>query len=573
MLIPRLTLLAVLALPLAACGAAARTDVTAARSGSEVSVSRIVVDSSRLTLAIGARSALGITLLDAQDRMLSASERSITWTNSASAIAALSIATGASVSVQGIAEGTATLVATCDGKSVSVTVLVTAMVPIASLVVLPNPVVVYPGAPQQFSVTARRIGDPDMPVSADVTFSATGGTVTSSGLFTAGTTAGDSFVVSATLTGNARVRGEARVTVSAPPVIEPGVWTNVTPRNVDLTHELGCGNFGVENVQVDPMQRSNVYALFHCQGIWKSVDYGRTWAGPINTGRNGGTVADCAGGLRIASSSTASPPTIYVSCIRGAGIGFWRSIDGGVNWSHYNIAPAPGNRQDVYPPSVDPYDPRHLIMAGHEQDLIVESIDGGQHWTNVVMPAGMRAGNGTGAISFIDTGLAAGTRGTWLWMAQQSGGVYGTWRTTNGGSIWSQVDRNEHPHGFAEAYQPDANGVVYIAGAYSQSGWGVLRSADYGVTWSHVGSSGNQRVVFGTPTRVYSSYSYPTGLGASDGPSFQVAPQPGTGGWVSPPTPAAMKEGASQVAVTTDGARIHLISANYGAGLWLYIER
>jgi hypothetical protein len=276
--------------------------------------------------------------------------------------------------------------------------------------------------------------------------------------------------------------------------------------------------------------------------------------------------------LRIARGSTSASPTLYVACIRGAAIGFWRSLDGGVSWSRYGIAPAASNRQDVYPPSVDPYDPKHLIMAGHEQDLIVESIDGGQHWTNVVMPAGMRAGNGTGSISFINTGAAATTRGTWLWMAQQSGGVYGTWRTTTGGAIWTQVDKNEHPHGFAEAYQPGTNGVLYIAGAYSQLGWGVLRSADYGVTWAHVGSSDNQRVVFGTPSRVYSSYGYPTGLGASDGPSFQVAPQPGTSGWTSPSTPAAMKQGGSQVAVSTDGTRSYLISANYGAGLWLYIE-
>ena len=169
-------------------------------------------------------------------------------------------------------------------------------------------------------------------------------------------------------------------------------------------------------------------------------------------------------------------------------------------------------------------------------------------------------------------GSAGATRGTFLWMAQQSGGIYGTWRTTNGGASWTQVDRNEHPHGYAQAYQPDASGVIYMAGAYSQLGWGVLRSADYGVTWQHVGSTDNQRVVYGTPRYLYSSYSYPTGLGATNGPSFQLASQPGTGAWNSPGTPAAMRQGATSAAIGFDGARYHIVTGNYGAGLWKYIE-
>jgi hypothetical protein len=226
----------------------------------------------------------------------------------------------------------------------------------------------------------------------------------------------------------------------------------------------------------------------------------------------------------------------------------------------------------VYPPVVDPYDPQHLIMAGHEQDLLVESVNGGQSWTNIPINAGMREGAGTGSISFINTGSAAGTRGTFLWMTQESGGIYVTWRTTNAGASWVQVDKNEHPHGYAEVYQPDASGVVYMAGVYSPLGWGVLRSTNYGVTWSHVGMNGNQRVVYGTSKAVYSSYSYPTGLGAADGPSFQVAAQPGTGAWSSPATPAAMREGAAQAAVGSDGTRFYVVTANYGAGLWLYVE-
>ena len=445
--------------------------------------------------------------------------------------------------------------------------------PVIALVVLPNPVTVIAGTSQQFSVTGRRSADPNTPVAVNVAWTSTGGTISPTGLFTAGTVAGTTYSVTATLVSNGTVKGQSTVTITAAPPPPPGtgVWLNVTPGNVDLTNALSCGNFGTETVQVDPDRPSNLYAQFHCQGIWKSVDYGKTWTGPINTGSNGTAVADCAGGIRLAKNGT-STPTLLLACIRGTAKGFWRSTDGGVNWTKYNIAPDSPTRQDVYPPMVDPYDPQHLLMAGHEHDVLVESVDGGQNWTNVTINPGMVEGVRTASISFINTGNPATTRTTWLWIGEQSGGLFGTWRTTNGGLSWTQVSRNEHPVGYAEAFQLDASGVIYMAGFYSLEGNGVQRSTDFGVTWTHVGSSTNQRVVYGTPKNMYSSYSFPSGLNGADGPSFQLAPQPGTGTWASPATPAAMKEGAAQVAITNDGTRFIFVTANYGAGLWLYIE-
>ena len=545
---------------------------------------RVTVSPSAANVAVGFTTPLSAIVKDRKGRIVSGA--SFTWTSAAPSVASVST-TGV---VTGVSAGSVAITAQYGFYSASTQVTVTGtstpptVAPVTSLVVSPNPTTVAAGATQQFTVTGRRTGDPNTAVPVTATFSATGGSISQTGLFTAGATGGTAFAVTASMPGVATVPGAAApvitgaavVTVTAtvttpPPTVTPGTWLNVTPANVNLTSNLSCGNFGTETVQVDPSRPSNFYAQFHCQGIWKSVDYGRTWVGPINTGSNGSTVSDCAGGIRLAANGT-STPTLYLSCIRGAAIGFWRSLDGGVNWTHYAIAPAASDRQDVYPPVVDPYDPQHLIMAGHEQDLLVESVNGGLSWTSIPINGGMREGAGTGSISFINTGSAAGTRGTFLWMAQQSGGVYGTWRTTTGGASWVQVDKNEHPHGYAEVYQPDASGVVYMAGVYSQLGWGVLRSTNYGVTWSHVGMNSNQRAVYGTPKAVYSSYSYPTGLGASDGPSFQFAAQPGSGAWSSPATPAAMREGAAQAAVGSDGTRFYVVTANYGSGLWLYVE-
>ncbi|MBC7844375.1 MAG: Ig-like domain-containing protein [Gemmatimonadaceae bacterium] len=447
--------------------------------------------------------------------------------------------------------------------------------PVTSLVITPTPVSVATGGTQQFGVTGRRATDPTAPVAVDVIWTATGGTISASGLYTAGAAAGSTFTVTATLVGNPAVSAQANVTlvtVVSPPPAGTGVWLNVTPANADLTNGLSCGNFGVQSVQVDPNRKSDFYAQFNCQGIWKSVDFGRTWTGPINTGSNGVTVSDCAGGISVAPGAASNPPTLYQSCIRGTARGFWSSTDGGVNWTKYTIAPDPLSRQDMFPPAVDPYDPRHLIMAGHEHDILVESVDGGQNWTTVPLNPGMLTNGRTASINFINTGNAATTRGTYLWISEQAGGVFGTWRTINGGTSWVQVDRNEVSNGVTPIFQPDASGAVYMAGANSTLGAGVLRSADYGVTWSHVGPTVNQAVVFGSPRNIFATYGIPISLEASGGPFFQTALFPGTGTWTTPTTPAAMRMGGAQVAIGTDGTRFYMVSANYGAGLWLYID-
>jgi hypothetical protein len=352
-----------------------------------------------------------------------------------------------------------------------------------------------------------------------------------------------------------------------------GVWINATPAAVDLVNG-DCGNYGTKTVQVDPVHPQDVYTLFFCQGVWKSTDYGQTFTGPINTGMNGAMFGDCAGGITIAPASTASPPVIYASCIRGNGIGFWKSTNGGVDWTTYNVAPAPAgvSGQNFYPPVSDPYDPNHLLMAAHAQDLLVESTDGGQNWTKVNTLTAMNNPGGTGGPEFIDTGNAATTRTTWLWLASGTGGSIGTWRTTDGGATWTNVDSNEHVTGETEIYQPDTSGVVFMAGWYSKLGNGVLRSTDYGKTWAHVGIDTYEGVVVGTSKNLYAMYGWAIGAGMTVDPTLESAPVPGTGTWTMPGTPSAMTQGTAQIVTTFDGTHNILLAANYNAGLWRYVE-
>jgi hypothetical protein len=362
---------------------------------------------------------------------------------------------------------------------------------------------------------------------------------------------------------------QVSVLPAAPPPTNLGTWIDVTPPAVDLTDSL-CGNYGSQTVQADTKNPGDVYAEFNCQGIWKSTDYGTTWTGPINTGTNGTTVSSCGSGISVSPTSAGNPPTVYEGCIRGTGLGFWKSVDGGVNWTQYAVTPT--SRQDYYPPVVDPYDPNHLLMGGHEFDSVVESIDGGQTWTSVTIASGMIQNGGTGFVFFINTGTASTTRGTWLWIAQQSGGAIGTWRTTNGGTTWAEVDHNEHPLGAAQVYQPDTGGVVYMAGVFSAEGAGVLRSADYGQTWAHVGLNNNETAVVSTSKDVYSMYGIPVGPGGTTNPVFEVGAQPGNGTWVAPGTPSTLMQGAAQMATVNNGTHNIVLGSMWNSGVWQYIE-
>ncbi len=356
----------------------------------------------------------------------------------------------------------------------------------------------------------------------------------------------------------------------------------MTPGAVNLTAG-DCGNYGTKSAQVDPLRPQDIYTSFNCEGIWKSTDYGQTWNGPINTGSNGAAVGDCAAAIAIgrhAEDTADVAPILYESCIRGTGIGFWRSLNGGVDWTQYDVLPSGGQpsavNQQFYAPAVDPYDADHLLMAGHAVDLLVQSTDGGLTWTSVTLAPGMITGDGgTGGIGFVNTGDPSTTRGTWLWLAAAVGTV-GTWRTADGGATWALVDGNEHTNGsmHSELFQPApyTTGLVYMAGQNSALGAGVLRSDDYGKTWAHVGSALPEAVVIATALHVYSMYGWAAGVGQSVPPSLEVGDGPGDGTWSARTTPAAMTQGPGQVAVTSDGTSSILIAANYNAGLWRYVE-
>jgi hypothetical protein len=342
------------------------------------------------------------------------------------------------------------------------------------------------------------------------------------------------------------------------------MWTNVTPAGINL--QGGADNFGVQDVLADPVRPSDLYAFVCHQGVWKSTDFGQTW-GKVNTG-DGGAMIDSGKpwGEAIDPNKCRDPNTPPALFSAGSQGGFWKSTDGGVSWTESHL-PVDGKARpdDDYDIDVDPYDSKHLIVGFHEQPGLAESHDGGDTFTSVKLDPGMMGGISYYGF-FIDTGDPVTTAKVWLLIPEAADGGVGTWRTQDGGTSWKQVSKNEHNHGQSQIYQKD--GVVFMAGVYAMEGWGVLRSMDLGVTWTHLGTGQGQGVLYGTATNIYAQ-----NPGASSGLIDQTqserAAQPGDTWTVWPLT---MTNGPKRAAVTNDGAHYIVVGGNWNAGIWRYVE-
>src|SRR6266566_5371137 len=363
----------------------------------------------------------------------------------------------------------------------------------------------------------------------------------------------------------------AGAALAATAAVSADAWTSVTPAGVSLdpNYPSGGKNFGVQDVLLDPARPSDLYAFISYQGVWRSTGFGQTWS-KISTGTNGSALD---GGIPWTAAiwpdrnrDAATPPTLWTVNAYGPQLGLFKSTDGGVNWTHIAMPPfADGyvNGQDPYCLDVDPYDGNHLIAGFNGTAELAESTDGGSTWRIVPTPVGV----GTSLyVFFVDTGDPATTRTTWLTQAHWNRNAEGMWRTADAGATWAHVQPAlEHMHGSSQIYQA-GNGVIYAA---SVTPSGVFRSNDFGRAWTQV-SFVLANAVYATATTLYSSSGW-----ASQGslsPSLMTAPAPSGTPWSPAAAPLAMSNGAKRVAVTFDGSRHILVSGNWLAGLWRYVE-
>jgi hypothetical protein len=354
------------------------------------------------------------------------------------------------------------------------------------------------------------------------------------------------------------------------PELTPGVWTDLTPPDVDLS------GFGIAIFALDPGTPSNLYVNPDGQGILKSTDGGSTWAPlgvkPATTdwdGINAGNVSylDCAVFLEIDPNDSQH---IYAGAgTRGDTKGFWISNDGGETWTmpqgFKDVSAAIGT-SDMSIVRVDPTDFDHILLASHswwsgyDGFGVLESTDGGSSWIVHDPDPGM--GGGSMSITFLfEPALGIGDANTWL--VTQDG--IGAWRTTNAGTSWTDVPSlaGAAPHGGTSIYRA-STGVLYApATPYP------VRSTDNGLSWTQINNGlgfAYYFAIWGDGTSLFTLHS-----GAVEGAPYAdpYLTSPESDGTVWAPYDNGVQTfGNGPYMMRFDPVNRILYSANWGAGFW-----
>ena len=232
-------------------------------------------------------------------------------------------------------------------------------------------------------------------------------------------------------------------------------------------------------------------------GLWKTTDGGITWR-PVGDGQfqssTVGALAQC----------YADPDVVYAGMgevqLRGdiiPGDGLYRSTDAGATWTHVGLASSTG-QQMVGRVRVHPQDCRRVWVAvlgdvygPNPERGVYRSSDGGETWEKVLY-----RDDRSGAVDLVldpsnpDVLYAS----LWEvfrrpWMLSSGGPGSGIFKSTDGGSTWTELTRNPGlPQGMVGKIGVSVSGAdpdrVYAI-IEAEDG-GVFVSDDGGATWTRV---------------------------------------------------------------------------------------
>ena len=244
-----------------------------------------------------------------------------------------------------------------------------------------------------------------------------------------------------------------------------------------------------------PGQQNVFYIGVNNGGVWKTDDFGRTWA-PIFDDQSSGSI----GALAVAPSN---PDIVYVGSGEGlqrpdlsTGDGMYKSMDAGKTWQHLGLRDA----QQIGAIIIDPRDPNRLFVAvlGHPygpnaERGVFRSTNGGQTFDKVLYKD-----EDTGAIALAFDPTNPQIVYADMWAARQGPWENGSWqgpnsglfKSTDGGNTWHQLTKGLPTTaeglgriGFCVA--PSDPNRMYAMVDAPRAG-GVYRSDDAGESWTRV---------------------------------------------------------------------------------------
>jgi photosystem II stability/assembly factor-like uncharacterized protein len=321
----------------------------------------------------------------------------------------------------------------------------------------------------------------------------------------------------------------------------------------------------------------NVFFIGVCNGgVWKTTDYGRTWA-PIFDDQPTGSI----GSVAVAPSN---PDIVYVGSGEGlqrpdlsTGDGIYRSADGGRTWAHLGLR----DGQQIPKVIVDPRNPDRIFAAvlGHPygpnaERGIFRSTDGGKTFEKVLYKDEDTGGSDLEFDpSNPDTVYAA------LWETRQGPWENGAWsgpgggifKSTDGGTTWRPLTKGlvSGADGVIQAdlaVAPSDPNRIYASVAAGR-GVGVYRSDDAGESWTRITTDPRPASRIGggdlpvpvidpkNPDIVYmaSTVTWKSVDGAKTWTGFRGAPggDDYQGIWINPNNPDVILLAADQGAIVT----------------------
>ncbi|MCB9466381.1 MAG: T9SS type A sorting domain-containing protein [Candidatus Eisenbacteria bacterium] len=199
-------------------------------------------------------------------------------------------------------------------------------------------------------------------------------------------------------------------------------------------------------------------------GLWKTTDRGDSWTS-ISLSPEPATCFR----LRYGANG---------ALVHGAfDLGYYRSTDGGDTWTRrLNL----GWPTDL---ALDPTNPNVLYLTIYDQGLF-RSINGGLNWTEVMGTGLPQSDIGRGSIAV----CASDPNRIYVAYARHNGSMLGTFRTTDGGSTWTDitpVDDYYWGQGWYNntiSVSPTDPDLVFAGGG------GLIRSTNGGDSWEVVSS-------------------------------------------------------------------------------------